>query len=60
MPPLRLALDVIGIDRLMFSVDYPFSPNTKGRTYLDELAAVLSNAEMDKLSHGNAEALLGL
>ena len=36
-PPLTCALDVLGIDRLMFSVDYPFSPNTNGRAYLESL-----------------------
>jgi predicted TIM-barrel fold metal-dependent hydrolase len=57
-PPLRCALDVIGIDRLLFSIDYPFSPNTKGRTYLNELQTWLSEEDLGKLMHGNAERLL--
>ncbi len=58
LPPLRCAIDVIGIDRVMFSVDYPFSPNTTGRTFLDEAATVLDEADMRRLAHGNAERLL--
>jgi predicted TIM-barrel fold metal-dependent hydrolase len=59
-PPLRCALDVIGIDRLMFSVDYPFSPNTNGRKYLDGLGRTLGAEDLARLSHRNAERLLRL
>ncbi|SNT30151.1 hypothetical protein SAMN05421770_10750 [Granulicella rosea] len=59
-PPLRCALDVVGIDRLMFSVDYPFSPNTHGRQFLTDAAGTLSAEDMAKLTHGNAERLLKL
>jgi hypothetical protein len=57
-PPLECALEVVGIDRMMFSVDYPFSPNTRGRAYLDELAGVLSVEDMEKLTYRNAERVL--
>lgn len=56
-PPLQCALDVVGIDRLMFSVDYPFSPNTRGRAYLDGLSKLLNPQDLEKLAHGNAERL---
>ena len=59
-PPLQCALEVVGIDRLMFSVDYPFSPNTRGRAYLDSLKNSLRPEDLVKLSHGNAERVLGL
>jgi predicted TIM-barrel fold metal-dependent hydrolase len=59
-PPLRCAVDVVGIDRLMFSIDYPFSSASKGRDYLAELGELLSAEDMAKLTHGNAEALLKL
>ncbi|WP_241654881.1 amidohydrolase family protein [Granulicella sibirica] len=59
-PPLRCALDVVGIDRTMFSIDYPFSPNTHGRKYLDELAGMLAPEDLASLAHGNAERLLRL
>jgi predicted TIM-barrel fold metal-dependent hydrolase len=59
-PPLECALEVVGIDRMMFSVDYPFSPNTKGREYLEEIAGVLSAEDLAKLAGGNAERVLRL
>jgi uncharacterized protein len=60
VPPLRCALEVIGIDRLLFSVDYPYSPNTRGRTFLDSLAEFLDAEDFEKLTYGNAAHLLGL
>ena len=57
-PPFECALEVVGIDRLMFSVDYPFSPNTIGREFLS--AVQLSEQDMAKLSYQNAEKLLKL
>jgi hypothetical protein len=39
-------------------VDYPYAPNASGRAFLDRLA--LAPADMAKLAHGNADALLGL
>jgi predicted TIM-barrel fold metal-dependent hydrolase len=59
-PPLRCALEVLGIDRILLSVDYPFSPNTNGRAFLNSLAGSLSTEELAKLSHENAESVLKL
>ena len=55
-PPFLAALQTFGIDRIMFSVDYPYAPNMKGRAFLDGLA--LAPADMAKLCHQNADALL--
>jgi predicted TIM-barrel fold metal-dependent hydrolase len=60
LPPLKCALEVVGIERMMFSVDYPFSPNTRGRKFLDEASGMLTADEMEMLTHGNAERVLGL
>jgi len=57
-PPFDCAREVLGLDRLMYSVDYPFSPNTKGRDYLATLN--LNEAELAQLTHTNAEKLLKL
>jgi predicted TIM-barrel fold metal-dependent hydrolase len=57
-PPLLAALLTFGIDRIMFSVDYPYAPHAKGRAFLDRIS--LSPADMAKLTHGNADALLRL
>jgi hypothetical protein len=57
-PPFLAALLTFGIDRIMFSVDYPYAPNAKGRAFLDRLS--LAPADMAKLCHGNADTLLKL
>ena len=57
-PPFVAALQTFGIDRIMFSVDYPYAPNAKGRAFLDRLS--LNPADMAKLTHGTADALLKL
>ena len=56
--PLQCALAVVGIDRLMFSVDYPFSSNQVATEWLAR--APLSDADKESLAHRNAERLLGL
>ena len=56
--PLLCTLMVLGADRILFSVDYPFASNGRGRAFLD--AAPVSEADREKLAHGNAERLLGL
>ena len=57
-PPLVAALLTFGIDRIMFSVDYPYAPNARGRAFLDRIS--LAPADMAKLAHANADALLRL
>jgi predicted TIM-barrel fold metal-dependent hydrolase len=58
LSPLKCALEVVGIERLMYSVDYPFSPNTHGQEFLKKAAGVLSAEDMEKLAGGNAEKVL--
>jgi predicted TIM-barrel fold metal-dependent hydrolase len=57
-PPFIAALQTFGIDRILFSVDYPFARDAQGRKFLDEVA--LAPTDMAKLCHGNADALLKL
>jgi len=57
-PPFLTALLTFGIDRIMFSVDYPFAPNAAGRKFLDRVA--LSPADKAKLAHDTADKLLKL
>ena len=58
LPPLRCALEVFGLERVLFSVDWPYAPNEEGRRLLDE--APLSPNELERFAHGNAERVLGL
>jgi 2,3-dihydroxybenzoate decarboxylase len=56
--PLRCALDALGQDSVMFSVDYPFESMTEAATWLD--AAKLDPHVRAKIEHENAQALLRL
>ena len=58
LPPFLNALLVMGADRIMFAIDYPFRANQVGRRFLDGLP--LSLADRHKIAHGNAEKLLRL
>jgi predicted TIM-barrel fold metal-dependent hydrolase len=58
IPPVMCTVQVLGIDRVLFSVDYPFGSNAAGRALLDTLP--LSPADKAKIACGNAEGLLGL
>lgn len=48
----------VGIDRVAFSADYPFGSMKAARAFLDSLP--LSDDERARISHRNAERLLGL
>jgi len=58
LPPFLCAFQVVGADRILFSVDYPYDSNTLGRAFLDALP--VSAEDGAKISHGNAERLLKL
>jgi hypothetical protein len=53
-------VEVVGIDRMLVSVDYPFSANPRGRTFLQDAARWLNEAEMKKLTGGDAASVLQL
>jgi hypothetical protein len=57
-PPFDCARAVVGLERMMYSVDYPFSPTTNGQRFLDSLE--LNDADQAALTHGNAERILKL
>ncbi len=58
LPPFEVALAVFGIDRVLFSIDYPYSSDRQGRDFLDGLK--LPAADLEKIAHGNADRLLKL
>jgi predicted TIM-barrel fold metal-dependent hydrolase len=49
---------VFGADRILFSVDHPFSDNAQATAFLRN--APLSPADKQKIAHGNAQRLLRL
>ena len=57
-PPFTAALETFGIDRLLFSVDYPYASNEDGRAFFDKLP--ISSIDLEKFAHGNADRLLKL
>jgi predicted TIM-barrel fold metal-dependent hydrolase len=58
LPPTICALSVLGVDRVLFSVDYPFSPNARGREFLDALP--IAPDDKVKVAGANAAQLLRL
>ena len=54
---LDLLLEV-GVDRIMFSADYPYASMVQARAFLDQLP--VSPADKERIAHGNAERLLRL
>jgi predicted TIM-barrel fold metal-dependent hydrolase len=57
-PPFHCCKEVLGLDRMMYSVDYPFSGNEKGKEFLSGLG--LSETELGMLKGGLTEKVLRL
>ena len=55
---LRCSIDEMGIDRVLFAVDWPFVANKPGTDWL--MAAPISDDDRTKIASGNAERLLKL
>jgi predicted TIM-barrel fold metal-dependent hydrolase len=58
LPPVLCSIAVMGVDRVLFSVDYPFGSNASGRHLLDSLP--VSQDDKAKIAGGNAGRLLRL
>ncbi len=58
LPPFQCALQVVGIDRMLFSVDYPYDANARGKAFLETLP--VSDEDRTKIAYGNAKKLLSL
>ena len=57
-PALVCSLMEMGVERVLFSVDWPFASNTEGRAFID--AAPITPEDRTAILGGNAAALLRL
>ena len=59
-PPtfLDLLLELGGVDRVMFSADYPYQSMSQARAFLEQIP--VSAADKERIAHGNAERLFRL
>lgn len=58
MNQLRYCVQVLGADRILYAVDYPFIGNEKAAGFLED--APLSQEDKEKIAYKNAELLLKL
>jgi predicted TIM-barrel fold metal-dependent hydrolase len=59
-PPtfLQLLLELGGVDRIMFSADYPYQSMKWARDFLEQIP--VTDADKERIAHGNAERLFKL
>lgn len=57
-PHFQFILDVVGVDRILYSVDYPYLKNNGARNFLE--SAPLSQVDKEKIAHKNTEKLLNI
>ena len=55
---LRFCVDKIGIDNVMWAIDYPYQPTAPAVAFLE--SAPLSTADRERIAHGNAERIFGI
>ncbi|TVY45927.1 Decarboxylase [Lachnellula occidentalis] len=62
LAPLACLLQTTTIDHVMYSVDYPFSSNEKGKSFIEEIqkSKLMSAEDLEKFAYRNAETLLGV
>jgi 2,3-dihydroxybenzoate decarboxylase len=56
--PLRCAIDAMGLDRVLFSIDYPLEDSDEGAGFIE--TAPLSEVERDAVCFQNAQRILQL
>ncbi|KAK5109916.1 hypothetical protein LTR62_006405 [Meristemomyces frigidus] len=62
LDPMRCILANTRVERILYSVDYPFERNENGLGWMEELerSGLVGERELEMIAHGNAEALLGV
>ena len=58
LPHFEFIHKVLGAERILYSVDYPYLSNTGARDFLERLP--VSQEDREKIAHRNVEALLRL
>ena len=57
-PAIMCAMATLGVDNVMFSVDWPYESNGGAVDFLKRLP--LGASDLEKIAHGNAERILRL
>ncbi|KAF9878395.1 hypothetical protein CkaCkLH20_03887 [Colletotrichum karsti] len=57
--PLKTLVDVMPMERICFSVDYPYASNEDGKRLINSID-FLDKSQMELFTHGNLDRLLGL
>jgi predicted TIM-barrel fold metal-dependent hydrolase len=62
LPPFACLLQTTSIDKVLYSVDYPFSMNEKGLEFFERVkkSGLMAGEDLEKFAFKNAEALLGV
>jgi predicted TIM-barrel fold metal-dependent hydrolase len=55
-PAFHCTVAAMGIDNILFAIDWPYEPNTAGMEFLRKLS--ISDRDKEKLAHLNAERIL--
>ncbi|MGB0631505.1 MAG: amidohydrolase family protein [Alphaproteobacteria bacterium] len=55
-PALLCTIQEMSVDRVLFSIDWPYVPNTPGTAWMDQL--MLNQEDKEKILNGNAKRLL--
>ncbi|KFZ05971.1 hypothetical protein V501_07855 [Pseudogymnoascus sp. VKM F-4519 (FW-2642)] len=60
LAPLACLLQTTSIDRVLYSVDYPFSSNEKGLDFFKEIekSGLIAGEDLEKFAYRNAQSLL--
>ena len=62
LDPMRCILANTKTDRIMYSIDYPFTTNEQGLKFMEDLekSNLVTQDQLEKIAYKNAETLLGL
>lgn len=62
LAPFACLLRTTKVDKIMYSVDYPFVSNESGLRFVEDLekSGLVNEEELEMICHGNAEKLLNV